>query len=79
MADLSKITLPNNVTYDLRDSNLNGHTVNADVPSDAQFTDTTYEEATTTTAGLMSASDKQKLNNITDLNYTVIATFSSSQ
>lgn len=72
MAVLSKITLPNNITYDLRDSNLNGHTVNADVPANAEFTDTTYEEATDSTAGLMSAEDKLKLDNI---NYVIISTF----
>lgn len=44
---------------------VNGHTVNSDVPSDAVFTDTTYEEATTSTSGLLSASDKSKLDQIT--------------
>lgn len=43
---------------------INGHTVNADVPSDAVFTDTTYTDATTSVSGLMSSSDKIKLNNI---------------
>lgn len=78
MADLSKITLPNNVSYDLRDSHLNGHTVNADVPSDAVFTDTTYEAATTSQAGLMSANDKavvDALGSISTLDYTTISTF----
>lgn len=41
---------------------VNGHTVNADVPSGAKFTDTTYSEATTSAAGLQSASDKAKLD-----------------
>lgn len=45
---------------------VNGHTVNSDVPANAKFTDTTYEEASTTAAGLMSASDKSKLNDIDD-------------
>lgn len=43
---------------------VNGHTVNADVPSGAKFTDTTYNVATTSSNGLMSSSDKTKLNNI---------------
>lgn len=43
---------------------VNGHSVNTDVPSDAVFTDTTYSEATTAAAGLMSATDKSKLNGI---------------
>ena len=43
---------------------VNGHTVNADVPSGAKFTDTTYGAATTSAAGLMSAVDKSKLNGI---------------
>ena len=43
---------------------VNSHTVNADVPANAKFTDTTYENATTTTAGLMSADDKTKLSGI---------------
>lgn len=38
--------------------------LNKSVPSDAKFTDTTYPNATTSTAGLMSASDKSKLNRI---------------
>lgn len=41
---------------------VNGHTINADVPADAVFTDTTYEPATSSTDGLMSASDKKKLD-----------------
>lgn len=41
---------------------VNGHTVNADVPSNAVFTDTTYNNATTSSAGLMSATDKTSLN-----------------
>ena len=41
-----------------------GFTIGKSVPSDAKFTDTTYSAATTSAAGLMSASDKAKLNNI---------------
>lgn len=40
------------------------YALNKTVPSDAVFTDTTYSNATTSTAGLMSASDKTKLNGI---------------
>ena len=39
-----------------------GHIVSKDVPVNAAFTDTTYEPATQSTAGLMSASDKTKLD-----------------
>ena len=41
---------------------VNGHTINADVPANAQFTDTTYSVATSSTDGLMSKSDKAKLD-----------------
>ena len=37
---------------------VNGHTINADVPAGAKFTDTTYSNATASVAGLMSADDK---------------------
>ena len=40
------------------------HTVGTDVPSDAVFTDTTYSVATTSTDGLMSSTDKTKLDGI---------------
>lgn len=36
--------------------------IEANVPSNAKFTDTTYSAATTSKAGLMSAADKTKLN-----------------
>lgn len=42
------------------------YALNATVPSGAKFTDTTYSAATTSAAGLMSASDKSKLNATTD-------------
>lgn len=38
-----------------------GHTVGKDVPEDAAFTDTTYENATANSPGLMSAADYAKL------------------
>ena len=41
-----------------------GFTIAKSVPADAVFTDTTYSNATTSTAGLMSAEDKTKLNNV---------------
>ena len=40
------------------------YTLNKSVPSDAKFTDTTYSNVTTSTDGLMSSSDKTKLDGI---------------
>lgn len=40
---------------------VNGHTVAKDVPADAMFTDTTYEAATASATGLMTAADYSKL------------------
>ena len=45
-------------------SKVNNHTVNADVPSGAKFTDTTYSAATTSANGLMTAAMVTKLNGI---------------
>lgn len=45
---------------------VNNHTVNADVPSGAKFTDTTYNDATTLVHGLMSVTDKKKVDNLDD-------------
>ena len=45
-------------------TNVNGHTVAKSVPSDAKFTDTTYDDVTTSTRGLMTAADKTKLDGI---------------
>lgn len=42
---------------------VNNCTVESNVPSDAKFTDTTYDEASTSSAGLMSTNDKTKLDN----------------
>lgn len=54
---------------------VNGHTVDADVPADAVFTDTTYDAATLTEDGLMSAADKTKLDGIEEgANKTVVDT-----
>lgn len=41
---------------------VNGKTVAVNVPSDAKFTDTTYSNATSSAAGLMSGTDKSKLD-----------------
>ena len=52
---------------------VNGHSVEADVPADAVFTDTKYDAATADTNGLMSAADKVKLDSInTDLQFSVV-------
>ena len=52
---------------------VNGHTVDADVPADAVFTDTTYAAATADSDGLMSAADKVKLDSVnTDLQFSVV-------
>ena len=45
-------------------TNVNGYTVAKSVPSDAKFTDTTYDDVTTSTHGLMTAADKTKLDGI---------------
>lgn len=50
--------------YSDNSGKVNNHTVNSDVPANAKFTDTTYSDATTSAHGLMSASDKSKLNGI---------------
>lgn len=38
------------------------HAINADVPANAKFTDTTYSNATQSSHGLMTAADKKKLD-----------------
>lgn len=38
------------------------HSINSDVPANAKFTDTTYNDVTQTTHGLMTAADKKKLD-----------------
>ena len=63
---------------------VNSHTVESDVPANAIFTDTTYEEATESQAGLMSAEDKTKLDNIAneiidDVQASTIKTYSSQK
>lgn len=55
------------------------YTLGKSVPSDAKFTDTTYPAATTSDAGLMSASDKSKLDGIaTGANKTTVDSTLSS-
>ena len=46
-----------------------GFTIASSVPSDAKFTDTTYEVATQEQAGLMSAEDKVKLDELLNEDY----------
>ena len=43
-------------------SKVNNHAVNIDVPANAKFTDTTYGVATASSNGLMSSTDKTKLD-----------------
>ncbi|WP_294468390.1 tail fiber domain-containing protein [uncultured Anaerofustis sp.] len=59
--------------YDMNDNNIvdnaekvNGHTVETNVPEDAVFTDTKYDMATESASGLMSSTDKAKLNGISE-------------
>lgn len=40
------------------------HSINSDVPANAKFTDTTYNDATQSTHGLMTAEDKKKLDGL---------------
>lgn len=49
------------------------YTLGKSVPSDAKFTDTTYSVATTSATGLMSATDKSKLN-CTNIAYATCST-----
>ena len=59
---------------------VNNHTVESNVPADAKFTDTTYSNATSIRSGLMSNTDKVKLDNIEEQanNYTHPATHPAS-
>lgn len=47
------------------------YSLNKDVPSNAVFTDTTYSLATSSLSGLMSASDKAKLDDLPDKSWIV--------
>lgn len=46
---------------------VNNHIVNTDVPANAKFTDTTYKEATTASAGLLGTEDKKYLDTLKPL------------
>lgn len=46
------------------ETQIGNYTVNSNVPSDAKFTDTNYDVATTSINGLMSSEDKSKLDGI---------------
>ena len=48
---------------------VNGHTVEANVPSDAKFTDTTYGKATSSKDGLMPKEDKAKIDKLENVKY----------
>lgn len=49
------------------------HSINADVPANAKFTDTTYSDATQSAHGLMTAADKKKLDGIDTSKYLPLA------
>ena len=56
--------LNNKADTDHTHTTVNGHTVESNVPADAIFTDTTYMLATQSKDGLMSKTDKIKIDNI---------------
>ena len=58
--------LNNKADIDHTHTIVNGHTVEADVPANAKFTDTTYTVVTDNISGLMPAESKYKLDNIID-------------
>lgn len=51
---------------------VDGHTISADVPAGAKFTDTTYSIATQNANGLMSSSDKTKLDSLSATSVSAI-------
>lgn len=67
MADISQIKLPNNTTYDINAKKVNGKTVESNVPSNAVFTDTTYESKAAASGGtavsLCTTGEKYTWNN----------------
>ena len=68
-----KTDIPESLPADGGDAGtVNGHTVDADVPAGAKFTDTTYQGATASRDGLMIASDKEKLDGMTEATDTDI-------
>ena len=50
---------------------VNGHTVNSDVPVNAKFTDTTYGAVTDSASGLMTAAQKKKLDDLSNYSLPV--------
>ncbi len=50
---------------------VNGHTVNSDVPVNAKFTDTTYGTVTDSASGLMTAAQKKKLDELSNYSLPV--------
>lgn len=50
---------------------VNGHTVNSDVPVNAKFTDTTYGAVTDSASGLMTAAQKKKLDGLSNYSLPV--------
>lgn len=50
---------------------VNGHTVNANVPVNAKFTDTTYGTVTDSASGLMTAAQKKKLDDLANYSLPV--------
>lgn len=51
---------------------VDGYTISADVPAGAKFTDTTYSIATQNANGLMSATDKTKLDSLSATSVSAI-------
>lgn len=49
------------------------HSINSDVPTNAEFTDTTYSDATQSAHGLMSVADKKKLDGMDLSKYLPLA------
>lgn len=49
------------------------HSINSDVPANAKFTDTTYNDATQSAHGLMTAADKKKLDGMDLTKYLPLA------
>ncbi len=68
-----KTDIPKSLPADGGDAEtVNGHTVDENVPEGAKFMDTTYQDATASVAGLMSATDKEKLDGMTEATETDI-------
>lgn len=60
------------ITPDGWSGKVNGYKINADVPTGAKFTDTTYSIATQKTNGLMSSDDKAKLDSLSTTSVSAI-------